>query len=70
MKSCICKISVAITATAMAIFLGACSDDGSGTTNVSHGELSIPIPDGLAEDSTEVNSSGSESKPDSKPESS
>ena len=65
MKSGALKITAIVSATALALLLGACSDDGSGTTNVSHGEFTIPIPDGLAEDSTEVNSSGSESKPES-----
>ena len=34
----------------MAFLCGACSDDGSGN-GVSHGEISIPIPDGLADGS-------------------
>ena len=54
MKSGVFKITAIVSATALALLLGACSDDGSGTTNVSHGELSIPIPDGLAEDSVDV----------------
>ena len=54
MKSGELKITAIVSATALALLLGACSDDGSGTTNVSHGELSIPIPDGLAEDSVDV----------------
>ena len=66
MKSAICKISVAITATALAFYLSACSDDGSGTTNVSHGEFSVPIPEGLADDSTDVDSSSDEKSSSSK----
>lgn len=54
MKSGVFKITAIVSATALALLLGACSDDGSGTTNVSHGEFTIPIPDGLAEDSVDV----------------
>ena len=54
MKSGVFKITAIVSATALALLLGACSDDGSGTTNVSHGEFNIPIPDGLAEDSVDV----------------
>ena len=60
MKSGALKITAIVSATALAMLLGACSDDGSGTTNVSHGELVVPIPDGLAEDDEDISSSSEE----------
>lgn len=49
MKSVSFKLSAIAFSAALALSLGACSDDSSGS-GVTHGEFSVPIPDGLADD--------------------
>ena len=64
MKSVTFKLSAMAFSATLALLCGACSDDGSGD-GVTHGEFTIPIPEGLADDdegdSTDLSSSSTKS---------